>query len=495
MAGQLLLYFTAAGHSLYRWRSGRLQLERNFSADDAGTGAFREYFKGREGALAQIVADVGGEDFHEDQIPYLRGAERRAVIERRLAQRYRDARLATALSLGYTTDERRNERLLLASFNDTRQFGPWLEVLDKARVRLAGVYSTPLLAPALAARLGVKGGVCFVMSANRAGLRQCFIENGRLRFARLERFPESGAGFTSVFVRTETERMLQYLGTLRALPRNGPPLRVFLIVPDEERAHFERTLGRCAGLAFTTISLSEAARKIGLRSAPDGIAAERLYLQTTALQPPREQFLRGEDRRSFLTWRLQRSVVAAGAVGFVTCGAYAATLWFEQLVVRERIEGVKTDTAQARDQLERVRARFPAAPTAIENLKSTALEFRGIATRSASPEGALEHVSRALDRSPQIEIDALAWRAGTEPAQMLEISGRVNATRRSGYRAVTEVVQRFSALLTGDPAWRIVSVRLPFDVSPEGVLSGGTGASADTSDVPRFAISIARIKG
>ena len=179
------------------------------------------------------------------------------MIERRLAQRYRDARLATALSLGHAADERRNERLLLASFNDTRQFAPWLEVLEKARVRLAGVYSTPLLAPALAARLGVKSGVCFVMSANRAGLRQCFVENGRLRFARLERIAENGAGFTSVFVRTETERMLQYLGTLRALPRNGPPLRVLLIVADEERAHFERTLGCGAGLAFSTISLSD----------------------------------------------------------------------------------------------------------------------------------------------------------------------------------------------------------------------------------------------
>ncbi|HEV8094327.1 MAG TPA: hypothetical protein VGP71_01290 [Burkholderiales bacterium] len=494
MAGKLLLYFTAVGHSLYRWRGGTLHLEATFSPDDAGVAGFREYLKGREGALAQVVADLSGEDFHEDQIPYLRGAERQAVIERRLAHRYRDPRLATALSLGHAADERRNERLLLASFNDTQQLAAWLDVLEKARARLAGVYSTALLAPALAARLGMKSGPCFVMSANRAGLRQCFIEDGRLRFSRLGCITESGVGLTSVFVRTETERMLQYLGTLRALPRNGPPLRVLLIVPDEERAHFVRTLGRGAGLAFTTIGLAEASRKAGLPDAPDGTAAERLYLQLAGLQPPREQFLRGEGRRSFLAWRLQRSIVTAGAAGFVTCGAYAATLWLEQLAVRTQSEGVKVDTAQARDQLERIRARFPAAPTTIENLKATALEFRGLAARSASPEGALEHVSRALDRSPQIELDTLSWSAGTEPPQTLEISGRVNATQRSDYRAVTEQVQRFSALLSADPAWRIVGMRLPFDISPEGTLAGGTGG-ADSSDVPRFTISIARIPG
>jgi hypothetical protein len=495
MAGKLLLYFTAAGHSLYRWRRGGLQLEANFSADDAGASGFREYFKGREGALVQVVADLGGEDFHEDQIPYLRGSERQAVIDRRLAQRYRDTRLAMALSLGHAADERRNERLLLASFNDPQQFAPWLDVLEKARTRLAGVYSTPLLAPPLAARLGVKGGPCFLMSANRAGLRQCFIEDGRLRFSRLGRIAEEGAGLTSVFVRTETERMLQYLGTLRALPRNAPPLRVLLVVADEERTHFERTLGAGAGLAFTVVGLAGASRKAGLRGAPDGTASERLYLQLAALQAPREQFLRGESRRSFLAWRLQRSIVTAGAAGFVTCGAYAAALWLEQLAVRTQSEGVRLDTAPARDQLERIRARFPAAPTTIENLKATALEFRSLAARSASPERALEHVSRALDRSPQIELDTLAWNAGTELPQTLEITGRVQATRRSDYRAVAEQVQRFAARLSADPEWRIAGMRLPFDVSPEGVLSGDTDGGADSSDTPRFTISIARIPG
>src|SRR6185436_20699022 len=91
----------------------------------------RARLKARAGML-QVVADLEREDFHEDQIPYLRGAERRAVIERRLAQRYRDARLAAAPSLGYcTTDERRNERVLLTSFNDTQLLAAWLDALEE----------------------------------------------------------------------------------------------------------------------------------------------------------------------------------------------------------------------------------------------------------------------------------------------------------------------------------------------------------------------------
>src|SRR4029079_17435639 len=94
MAESRILYFTADGHSLYRSSGGTLELEARFSGDDSGLAEFRAYLQGRHGALFSVLADLAGEDFHEDQIPVLRGADREAVVRRRLAQRYRDTRLA-----------------------------------------------------------------------------------------------------------------------------------------------------------------------------------------------------------------------------------------------------------------------------------------------------------------------------------------------------------------------------------------------------------------
>src|SRR3954469_23947008 len=142
MTPRHLLYFTAEGHYLYRSARGELELQAQFSTDDAGIDAFREYLRGREGALFSIIADLAGEDFHEEQIPLLRGNDRGAVVQRRLAQRYRDTRLVAALSLGMVQGgERRNERLLLASFTNTQAFAPWLDALDEAGARLTGVFS------------------------------------------------------------------------------------------------------------------------------------------------------------------------------------------------------------------------------------------------------------------------------------------------------------------------------------------------------------------
>src|SRR5574341_943914 len=255
MSATLALYFSGSDHYLYRCAGGRLELEAKFPADDLGLTEFRECLKGQDGALVYVVADLVGEDFHEDQIPYLRGNDRQAVIQRRLAQRYRDTRLAAALSLGYVADERRNERLLLASFTNTQQFAPWLDALAEAGTKLAGIYSAPLLAPALAARLGARGGRCFVVTANRAGLRQCYVEDGRLRFARLERTIDMVPEALAAFVRAETMRLAQYLATLRALPREGPAVQVIVIAPEGARAVFERALVSDARLAFHAVEI------------------------------------------------------------------------------------------------------------------------------------------------------------------------------------------------------------------------------------------------
>ena len=521
MSAKLVVYFTAGGQALYFWSGGKLDLEARFTPDEQGLADFRAHLRGRRGALVYVLADLAGEDFHEDQIPYLRGSDRQAVVDRRLAQRYRDTRLAAALSLGYASGERRSERLLLASFTNSQQFTVWLDALAESGVRLSGVYSVPLLAPALAARLGVRGGRAFVVTANSTGLRQCYVEEGRLRFARLERTAEMAPEALAAFVRAEMLRLVQYLSTLRALPRDGPPIQVLVVVSAGQRAAFEQALVSDARLVFRTVLIDEAARKVGIKHLPADAAGEELFLHLAVRHPPKEQFARGEDRRSFLLWRLQRAIVAAGAFGFAACALYAGAQWIDLLGVKDQIAVQRREAQDATRQYERITASFPVTQTTTDNLKATVVEFTRIATQSASPEPALVYLSRVVEKFPQMEIESIQWRigkpggredAGGSPAaapkpaaapqgtaadsalevlQMIEVSGRVNATRRSDYRAITGQVQQFAEALRSDPAWRIVRTQLPFDVTSEGTLSGDIGLT-EGAEAPKFSIMVAR---
>lgn len=505
-----LAYFTADDHCVYTWSGGRLALEAKFPGDDLGVTAFREYLAGRRGALFYALADLAGEDFHEELIPYLRGGDRELVVQRRLAQRYRDTRLATALSLGQVRGERRNERLLLTSFTNTQRLTPWLDALSDSEAKLAGMYSVPLLAPALAARLGARGGRCFVVTANSAGLRQCYVDEGRLRFARLERTADMLPDAFAAFVRSETGRLAQYLSTLRVLPREGPPVQVIVVAPPGQRGAFERALVSDARLSFHTIDQSEAVQRVKVKSAPPGMGAEQLYLSLAVRRPPREQFARREDRRSYYLWQLQRGLVAAGALGLAACALYAGSNWIDVLGKRSEAQSLQAETNTTQKEYQRITSAFPVTQTTTENLRATVVEFTNIARHSASPESALIYLSHVLDDFPQIELDTLQWRlervgeraavGAAKPAAgasapgtvLLEISGRVGAMKRSDYRAITAEVQRFADGLRADPQYQVRRMQLPFDVTSEGTLSGDIGTASDAGEAPRFTILLAR---
>lgn len=534
MSERRLLYFTTNGHHLYSWRSGKLGLETFFADNEDGVDEFRNFAKQHAKSLYYILADLAGEDFHDELIPLLRGGDRQAVIERRLAQRYRDTRLAAAISLGpiAVAGERRNERLVLASFTNTQQFSPWLDAISEAGAKLAGVYSVPLVAPAvaetIASKIDAKSSRLFVVSMDSAGLRQSFLEDGKLRFARLERMVEMGAEADAAFVRSETLRLVQYLSSLRVLPRDGPPVTAIVITPAGQRDVFERALPSDGRLTFRVVDLPKAASLVGIKSA-EGIGAEQLYLHLVAKRAPKDQFARSEDRKGFLLWQLQRGVVAAGAIGLSACMLFAGAKWIEVMDVRSQTDQQLAETRSVEQEYQRVTSTFPVTLTTTENLKATVNEFRSIATRSAIPGPAFAYVSRALEQFPQIELDQLVWRTDRRGAidkkipapsapipatggarsaaaptsgspsqddfvQMLEISGHVNATQRSDYRAITAQVQSFADALQIDSSYEVVRTLLPFDTTSSGTLSGDIGAS-EGSDTPRFTVTVMRRAG
>jgi hypothetical protein len=430
-------------------------------------------------------------------------------VQRRLAQRYRDTRLATALSLGTVHGgERRNERLLLASFTNTQGLAPWLDALEESGARLTGVFSVPLLAPALAARLGTRSGRAFIVTATRAGLRQSFVEDGKLRFARLERTGEMVPQALAMFVRSETLRLAQYLVTLRVLPREGGPVQVLVVAPPGQRAAFEQVLQSDARLVFRTLDGAEAEAAVGLRRKPPSTSGEGLYLQLAAKNPPREQFASSNERRRFIVWRLQRAVVAAGVVGFTACALFSGVKWLDVAQAGARAEVQTQEARRAAESYERITATFPVTQTSTENLKAAVVEFTRIAQHSSAPERIFTHVSRALEEFPQFEIDSLTWTVGRpgerrearaaapkpeaqgESAETVEVSGRVNATQKSDYRGITARVQRFAEAL-GSSGYQLARTQLPFDVTSEGTMTGDVGA-AESNEAPRFTIVVTR---
>ena len=228
-----------------------------------------------------------------------------------------------------------------------------------------------------------------------------------------------------------------------------------------------------------------------------------------AKKAPRGQFASREDRRRYEFWQLQRGVVAAGALAFAACAVYAGGEAIGAMRLHEDAAAQVREAGLAADAYKRITAGFPVTQTSTENLKLTVSQFRRLAQQSATPETDFVRVSRVLEKFPQFEIDGLAWSvggtegrdkpaSGTAPAAPgegevhLDLSGRVNATQRSDYRAITAQVQRFAGAL-GDAGYEVARTQLPFDITSEGTLTGDIVDARDTgNEAPRFTVSLLR---
>jgi hypothetical protein len=518
-----LCYFTSQQVTAYRASRGELLKEASFGMNEKGVGEFSRYVKNNPESLYFILADVVEEDFFQENLPYVRGSDRRALLARRLAQRYRDVSLAVPISLGSETHAgRREERVLYTSFTNAQQFQPWLDVLRATKVRVVGVFSVALVAASLGKRLRFKASHYVMVSLGQAGLRQTYIENGRIRFSRIVRVNQSDPRSVAQDCAAESLRTHQYLVNARILPRDGPPLDVLVLAPGKDQPLYESACVDTPRLHFHVQAFDKVARSIGLKSLPAGMLAEALFLQVLAESQPREQFADDGLRHFYQIWQGRVGLVTAGAAALGVCVLLTGNKLLDAYHVRQESASDRIQEARATEEYARLQARFPKTPTTTENLRALVKNYRTLLKQSASPVNMLSEISQAVTTLPQIEIDRIDWevggtrgaQAGSEaskapaprqaaanpepaaamPAQTAEISGRLVVPQASDYRAVTELVQRFTDALRARPGTEVTRTQLPFDINAEKSISGDIGA-ARREEVPQFSVALTRRRG
>lgn len=517
MASKCLFYFTSNRVTAYRWRRGELHKDAAFGMDEKGVAGFSKYVGGAGGSLFYVLADVVEEDFFQENIPYVRGADRRALLSRKLAQRYRDTSLALPLSLGSETHAgRREERILYMSFTNAQQFQPWLEVLRSHEASVVGVFSVALVTALTGRRLGFKSGRYLMVSLQQGGLRQSYVENGRIRFSRLGRVDFSDARSIARDCAVESLRIQQYLVNSRILPREGPPLDVLVLAPGDHKELYEAACVSSARLQFHVEDLGKVAKALGIKSVPAETLAEGLFLHVLATYASGEQYADDRLRRFYHLWRVRTGLVAAGAAAFGFCLLVSAARLLDIYQINDQARNDRIQEARASEEYARLQTRFPKTPISAENLKAIVKNYRALLRQSASPAGMFVEISGALGALPQIEIDRIKWEFGEgvksaggrdaakapatqAPAsefqmETAEISGKLVVQQASDFRAVSALVDQFTEALRKRLGTEVIRTQLPFDINAEKSLSGDIGA-ATREEVPQFSVVVSKRRG
>lgn len=505
MATRRLLYLNAHSLTAYRWQSASIVEEASFEISERGTARFADYLAEHPRDSFAMLANVAEEGFQLETIPFLSGADRAIVIQRKLGQQFFGSTLTTAVSLGREQTRRREERLLLAGLTNPAFFAPWLKALQQSGGALSGIYSQALLGSTLLRRLHVDEERCLLLTVQDQSIRQSYFEKGELRFSRQSPLQDSSINGIAQAMAAEAKKLQQYLTSQRLVARNQP-ITACLLAHGDAHPSLEACCVDSETLRFRLLELEDAAHRCGLKTPPADSRSEALFLHLLTVAPPKAQFADDDQRHPYHLQQLRRAILGVGAVTLAACVLFASKQLIDSGQRQAQKEELSAAAASARQRYADIVRTFPAIPTDNETLRRIINRYAEIEKQDSAPPAFYRQLSRALDAAPQIELEAIDWQAAGMPATNGKpgseglLAGEIDGAVLRGFlridpaappRQVLAAFNDFVAALKADPQWRVSIVQQPFDVESGKSLRGGE-VLVDNDKPRTFTLSLGR---
>lgn len=218
---RLLLSLDPLGLVACRAHGHGIDLLAAFASGDHA--AFAAWLCGRPaGERCRLMVALPDEAYEIEDLPRVRGADRRALFARRLAAWFPDPRFAHAIALGRAPDGRKAfERVLFAGLERTADLHPWLDAIDAASISLERLVPAAALLPLLLPDGSGSPVPRLVAAVGRAGLRIALLSARRTVFSRLVGDPRGGETDPPAW-QAEIERTRDYLVAQRRLADDVP---------------------------------------------------------------------------------------------------------------------------------------------------------------------------------------------------------------------------------------------------------------------------------
>lgn len=517
MAAKRILLLDGPLLTAHYWHAGHIKVEDRFSPEPAGLEALAAYLKNHRSSVFYLLADIAEEGFQLEDLPYVQGGDRNALLQRRLGQYYYNTPLSAAISLGRAPTGRRDEKVLFAALTRAETFTPWLDTLREAEANLAGVYSVPLVLAGCATQLVAQGGPLLFVTLTRGGVRQSFFDQGKLHFSRLSPLATKSLEEVARTTANDSAKIYQYLLAQRQIPR-GEPLRTTIMAHAGRIPELEEFCRSSSELQFEFIDIATITRKLGLKDIPGDSSADNLFIHCLATKTPAQQFAPTGDTRIHNLWRIRFALTSTAWLILAGCLLYAGKTSLNMYELRDPIEATRALTAADTQRYNAILDSLPKVGISPENLRALIARFDVLRKRTPAMEPLLIHLSLALNDHPGIELVSLDWKIadsldtgekvptgarmppGVPPAaattagvwSAIEINAQLPLGMASDRRGQIELIEGFAARLR-DSQTNVRILSRPFDIESDKPLkSASEKGGGKLPDAPKFALRIAR---
>jgi hypothetical protein len=512
---------------------GRIVSRREFAVSGAGVTEFERYVEAFTSVPTRLFTDLAEEDIRLDTIPHVGGRDREAILQRKLAQIFRSTPYRHAVLQGRELDGRRDDRVIYTAVTNAEVLRPWIEILDKREVPLAGIHSTAVFSSVLLEELDlVFPHTLLVTFSPGEAVRQTYFRDREIKFSRLTPLDLEEGQSLGQMIAEETTRTWQYLDSLRNFATDDR-LEVCVLVHPSERADLQEHLRDFAQIQYRVLDIELVSTKLGLKPAPLDSTAEEVIVHLFLMRPSANHFATAEQMR-YAARRKARMALhqVAGAV-LVASLAWGGWNLARVFAASDADSQVSRQLNALNREYDEITKSLPSAGVGGSTMRDAVTFYNGAIKPFPAFGEFVIPIAAALQSHPQVRLAQLAWiatddpkaspplPAGARPVLPVKALGKgdavpappaieepnppfaggrfevalVEATVRvpqNDYRGALAEVERLAADISRDGGYQAEVVDSPFDMRSSLVIQGKLEEREGATMEPRFVLRIVR---
>lgn len=503
-------YVTQGSLSVWTPCHGATERVAVFADDDEGLHEFDVYIAQFPQQTSAMLIDVIEEEFALETIPKLGIRDRKSLIDRRRQRKYRRAIYSLSQFQGKADHGTDEFAVLHSAISNHELLDPWLQVILRHQVPLSGVYSVPLMAPAIFKKLfQTKQPALFVAAHQGERLRQVFIKDGDLKSARLSQSPGIDEEAHAQFIVTEAQRSRRYLERLRLLS-GMESLEVCVIASTEMAEQLEVLAEGETDMQFSFIDHETAAHKLHTRAKVANDSFEMVYLDALFHGRQKDSYANSGENRYWIMRRLRHAIIGMSTGIAAVCAALAAFYFSDAWLLQNRVSEIQSQVAQLDETFRREHEKFNPIQAGSHEMK-LAVDTGDYILRNRLPvPWVMNQLSAVLGDYPGIHVRELTWLAESPPPpdqavsrrrdrpmpvsipEIISVGAEITADIRpfdGDMRKAFARIDRMAADLQSRTDFsRAVTVEYPLNASTSAAVTGEIGAAS--SDFARFRIRV-----
>jgi hypothetical protein len=515
----------------------RIVARREFAVSGAGATAFEHYLANLHDVPTHLITDLAEEDFRLDTIPHVGSRDREAILARKLNQIFRNTPYRHALLQGRESEGRRDDRVFYTAITNPELLRPWLDMLERLHVPLAGIHSAAVFSAVLLEELDlVFAHTLLVTFTPGDAMRQSYFRDREIKFSRITPIDLEEGQNLGTMIAEETTRTWQYLDSLRNFAPEDR-LEVCILVHPSDRRVIEPELRDFAQLQYKVLDIEQVAQKLGLKPAPLDSTAEEVMVHLFLLRRAENHFASEELRRYAI---LRRARITLGQVaGAIVAASLAWGGW--TLAPALKASEVDQRVAQQVSALDReqneIMKSLPSFGVGGSTMRDAVSFYNGAIRGFPTLPSFLVPVSGALREHPSMRLTQIAWQATDDAKAMPRLSrmqardappvrtvmkaetaaggtaledppnppfagGRYQVALLEGllrvpandFRGAVAEVEKLAADIARIPGFRADVIEGPLDTSPSQQLQGRLTERAPSTMDTRFMLRVVREK-